>query len=263
MDKKKINNDITVIIPVFNVNLTLFNNAITSLKQQFEVPQEVLVVVGDETEDYKIVKDVDYGGLNVTILNHKESTSFATQMNLGVDACKTKWISFLEQDDEMSSLWFKNVVRYRDVYKDVHIFLPLILDVSPEGLFLGMANDAVWASEFSDEIGYLDNAALLRYQNFNFDGMVMLKEVYQEFGGIKDSVKLTFMYEFLLRLTYHSSKVMVIPKLGYKHMNLRVGGLFDKYKNELTYDESRWWLALAKKEYFHINDRKIQYEKTD
>lgn len=263
MSKKAIKNDITVIIPVFNLNKTLFNNAITSLKRQIELPQEVLIVVGDGTEDHNIVKDFDYGELNVTILNHKESTSFATQMNLGVDACKTKWFSFLEQDDEMANIWFKNVVKYREVYPNVHIFLPLILDVNPEGMFLGMANEAVWASEFSDEMGVLDNGALLRFQNFNFDGMVMLKEVYQEFGGIKDSIKLTFMYEFLLRLTYHSSKVMIIPKMGYKHLNLRAGGLFNKYKNEMSPDESRWWLQLAKKEYFHIKDRNIQYEKTE
>ena len=263
MTKKKTTNDITVIIPVFNVNVELFNNANTSLKQQIEAPEAVLLVVGDKTEDYNLIKDIDYGDLNITILNHKESTTFATQMNLGVGACKTKWFSFLEQDDEMSSLWFKNVVKYRNVYSDVHIFLPLILDVNSEGIFLGMANEAVWASEFSDEMGYLDNAALLRFQNFNFDGMVMLKEAYQEFGGLKDSVKLTFMYEFLLRLTYNSCKLMVIPKLSYKHVNLRVGGLFSTYKNELSYDESRWWLALAKKEYFHVNDRKILYEKTE
>jgi len=28
-------------------------------------------------------------------------------------------------------------------------------------------------------------------------------------------------------------------------------------------DESRWWLSLAKKECYHINDRVILYEKKD
>jgi hypothetical protein len=112
-------------------------------------------------------------------------------------------------------------------------------------------------------MGVLDNAALLRYQNFNMDGMAMLKEAYQEFGGLKESMKLSFISEFLLRFTFNSCKVMIIPKLGYKHLNDREGSLFNSYKKELTPDESRWWLSLAKKEYFHVNDRNILYEKTE
>ena len=124
-----------------------------------------------------------------------------------------------------------------------------------------MSNEAVWAAEFSDEMGILDNASLLKYQNFNFGGMVMLKEAYLDNGGIKESIKLTFMYEFLLRITFNSAKVMIVPKIGYKHVNLRVGGLFESYRNEMSTDEARWWLATAKREYFHIDDRKVAYEK--
>jgi hypothetical protein len=90
--------------------------------------------------------------------------------------------------------------------------------------------------------------------------MVMLKEVYQDFGGIKNNMKLTFMYEFLLRITNESVKVMVIPKIGYKHVNLRTGGLFQVLKSELTPDEARWWLATAKREFYHLQDRDLKYE---
>ena len=222
-------------------------------------------MVGDKTDDYKFIKKYDFGNLKIKILNHKESTSFANQMNLGVASCKTKWFSFLEQDDEMSKIWIKSAMKYKDVYDDVGIFLPLIIDVSKisgdKSTFVGLSNEAVWAAEFSDEIGVLDKESLLRYQNFNFDGMVMLKDVYLKYGGIKENIKLTLMYEFLLRFTNNDIKLMVIPKLGYKHLNLREGGLFHNYKDELSPDEARWWLSLAKKEYFHIKDREVSYDK--
>jgi hypothetical protein len=48
----------------------------------------------------------------------------------------------------------------------------------------------------ADELGILDNNALLTYQNFNTDGMVIRKSVYEENGGFKPSIKLTFIYEF-------------------------------------------------------------------
>jgi glycosyltransferase involved in cell wall biosynthesis len=262
----KIKNDITVIIPVYNLTKEAFSNAITSVQKQIVQPEKLMLVVADGSVDHEYIKSFDFGDLKVTILNHSENTSFATQMNLGVMECTTKWFSFLEQDDELSSIWLDNAIKYRTAYPDVTAFLPLIVDFSDStenvpSTFIGMSNEAVWAAEFSDEMGILDNASLLKYQNFNFGGMVMLKEVYLDNGGIKESIKLTFMYEFLLRLTFNSTKVMVVPKIGYKHVNLRVGGLFENYRNEMSPDEARWWLATAKREYFHIDDRKVEYEK--
>ena len=55
---------------------------------------------------------------------------------------------------------------------------------------------------------------------------------------------------------------MTIPRIGYKHMNLREGSIFWNYKNgndPLTEDEVRFWIETAKKEYFFNNDRAINY----
>ena len=73
----------------------------------------------------------------------------------------------------------------------------------------------------------------------------------------------TFGYEFFLRMTHNSVKIMSIPRIGYKHVNLREGSIFWNYKkgdNMLTDDEVRFWVDSAKKEYFFINDRAIKFE---
>ena len=93
--------------------------------------------------------------------------------------------------------------------------------------------------------------------------MVIKKSVFKDFGGFKPSMKLTFVYEYFLRLTYNSVKIMTIPKIGYKHMNLREGTVFWNYKNGeevLTDNEVTFWIESAKKEHFFINDRNIKYE---
>lgn len=265
MSNKKENTDITIIIPIYNINEELLNNAITSVSKQKVKPDSVMFVVGKDSDDHKLLDKLikkDFS-LNFEIIAHSESTDFTSQLNIGVKNCSTKWFVFLEQDDEMGDIWIKNVIKYREVYPEVQLFLPMILDVDPTGNFLGFTNEAVWASQFSDEMGILDNASLLRYQNFNIDGMAMLKDAYEEYGGMKESMKLSFINEFLLRFTFNSCKVMVIPKLGYKHVNNREGSLFNQYSKEMSMDESRWWLSLAKKEYFHVNDRKIPYEKME
>jgi GT2 family glycosyltransferase len=264
MSNKNKKTDITVIIPIYKVDEGLLTNAIKSVSRQRVKPDSVMLVVSqDEDQDVidKVISQEE--GLNFDIVRNDGSSAFASQLNLGVKECKTKWFVFLEQDDELGDIWISNVAKYSEAYPDTQIFLPMILNVDPNSNFLGFTNEAVWASQFSEEMGILDNASLLRYQNFNIDGMAMLKDAYEEYGGIKESMKLSFISEFLLRYTFNSCKVMVIPKLGYKHMNNREGSLFNQYEKEMTQDEFRWWMSLAKKEYFHVNDRGILYEKSE
>jgi hypothetical protein len=87
--------------------------------------------------------------------------------------------------------------------------------------------------------------------------------VIDDFGGFKSSIKLTFVYEFLLRLTYNSVSIMTIPKLGYKHTNMREGSIFWNYKfgeEKMLEDEVKFWVQTAKKEYFFVDDRNIKYQ---
>ena len=112
-------------------------------------------------------------------------------------------------------------------------------------------------------MGVLSNETLQTYQNFQISGMVIKKSSFIDFGLLKPSFKLTFGYEFFLRMTNNSVKIMSIPKIGYKHINLREGSIFWNYKNgddKLTDEEVRFWVESAKKEYFFINDRAIKYE---
>ena len=115
-------------------------------------------------------------------------------------------------------------------------------------------------------MGYLTNETLQSYQNFQTAGSVIKKSVIEDFGGFKGSIKLTFVYEFLLRLTYNSVSIMTIPRLAYKHTNLREGSIFWNYKNsepKMLEDEVKFWVGTAKKEYFFTDDRVIKYQSQD
>ena len=257
--------NISVIIPIHVLDETtgpLLGNAVKSVSEQFVLPEELLFVIPvDGAEIESVINSIEINdAINVKIIKNEGETDFCTQLNLGVENVSTKFFSFLELDDEYSKIWFKNAVEYIDAYPEVDVFLPFIVDVDPTGGFIGFTNEAVWANEFSDELGYLDLNSLLTYQNFNIDGMVMNTEVYKENGGLKSKIVLTFIYEFLLRLAHFDIKMMSLPKFGYKHVNQREGSLFHGYKNTLKPDESKWWLAQAKKEYYFDYDRAIKYE---
>ena len=258
--------EISVILPIHTIDdatKPMLNNAINSVAAQQVKPAEFLIVAANDKDLLDHLNSLDFGELkDVTrIIENDGDTTFSAQLNKGVSEATSEWVTFLEMDDEFSSIWLKNGKVYSEAYDDVDVFLPIIVDVDTEGRFIGFTNEAVWAAEFSDELGHLDNNALLAYQNFNFDGMLIKKEVYEEFGGLKESMKLTFIYEFFLRLTYNDARIMTIPKLGYKHVNQREGSLFHEYSNTLSQDESRWWLSMAKKESFFNYDRKLTYDK--
>ena len=259
--------NISVILPLHDINDDIkkyFTNAVESIKNQQLKPDELLIVIPNQnTNIEEFVSEYDYGDLNKRIILNDGKTDFASQLNLGVENANTEWVSFIEFDDEMSTIWLKNAKKYITAFPDVEVFLPIIVDVDSNGSFIGFTNETVWANQFSDEMSMLDHETVLKYQNYNFDGMVIKKDVYLANGGVKPTIKLTFMYEFFLRMTHFGSPIMTIPKLGYKHLNQREGSLFNQYKDEMDPVEANWWLSLAKRECHQKKARDIKYEQTE
>ena len=242
-----------------------FSKAIDSLKNQKIDFEELLIVHTKEESLVSLLDGYDFGKLNVNKLVWDESPNFASQVNFGVKNAKGNWISIFEFDDEYSNIWFDNVDKYSKAYPEVQVFLPVIVETDDKGVFAGFTNEATFAANFAVEMGFLSNETLQDYQNFQTSGAVIKKVLFEDFGGIKPSMKLTFIYEFLLRLTYNSVSIMTIPRLGYKHTNLREGSIFWNYKygdSIMTEPEVRFWLQTAKQEYFFTDDRVIKYEPT-
>lgn len=240
-----------------------FNKAIKSISVQQYKPEEVIIVHTNEESLINFLNNYDFENLNVVKLLWDKNPNYSDQVNFGVKNSKSEWISIFEFDDEYSSIWFKNVKKYMESYPEVQIFLPVCVDTDEKGVFAGFTNEATFAANFTQEMGFLTNETLQNYQNFQSAGAFIKKKVIEDFGGFKPSIKLTFIYEFLLRLTYNSVVIMTIPRIGYKHTNMREGSIFWNYKNGeevMTDDEVKFWIQIAKKEYFFVDDRVIKYE---
>jgi hypothetical protein len=259
--------DLSVILPINTSKVkdfeTFFLKSIDSIKTQRVKPRELVIVHTQEESLVNFLSNVDFSGLEVKKVLYKGEDNYSSQINLGIENASCTWVSFFEFDDEYSPIWFSNVEKYSKIYPDVEGFLPIVIDVDSKSAFAGFTNEATFAANFAQEIGFLTNEMLHNYQNFQSSGMAIKKSSLQDFGGFKSSVKLTFVYEFLLRMTYNSVKIMTIPKFGYKHSNMREDSLFWNYKNgneKLGEDEVKFWVSTAKKEYFFVDDRKIKYE---
>jgi glycosyltransferase involved in cell wall biosynthesis len=258
---------LSIILPIKSSKSRDFNEyfekAITSIKSQTIEVEELIIVHTTEESLVDHLNGYDFGTLNVVKLLWDKEPSYAEQVNYGIKNAKGTWVSLFEFDDEYASIWFKNVETYMNAYPDVQVFLPVVVDTNEKGEFVGFTNEATFAANFTQEIGYLTNETLQDYQNFQTAGAVIKKSVIEDFGGFKSSIKLTFVYEFLLRLTYNSVSIMTIPRLAYKHTNMREGSIFWTYKNgeiKMIDDEVKFWIGTAKKEYFFTDDRVIKYQ---
>ena len=240
-----------------------FEKAITSLKNQLIEFEELVIVHSKEESLIEHLESYDFGELNVKKILWDKDPNYAEQVNYGIKNAKGKWVSLFEFDDEYSSIWFKNVQEYIESFPEVQMFLPVVVETDEKGVFAGFTNEATFAANFSQEMGMLTNDTLQEYQNFQTAGSVFKKSIIEDFGGFKSSIKLTFIYEFLLRLTYNSVSIMTIPRLGYKHVNLREGSIFWNYKfgeTKMVEDEVKFWIQTAKREYFFADDRVIKYQ---
>lgn len=264
------NLNLSVILPIssyFHKDFEdYFMKAIDSVKKQQVSINELVIVHTAEEKLVNFINNYNFEGLNVVkVLNDGDKTDYSSQINLGVEKSSSEWVSFFEFDDEYSFIWFKNVNDYINAHPECDGFLPIVVDVDNKGMFAGYTNEATFAASFNTEIGILTNELLLQYQNFQSSGMVIKKSTFTEYGGFKPSMKLTFVYEFLLRMTYNSARIMTIPRLGYKHINMRESSIFWNYKNGkdiITDNEVKFWIESAKKEYFFTNDRNIKYEES-
>lgn len=258
--------NVSVILPIKSSKVRdfddYFKKAINSISTQQVLPSELVIVHSSEDTLIEYLNSFDFGNLKVVKIKFEGEPNYSNQINLGVKNSSSTWISFFEFDDEYSSIWFKNVKKFSEIYPEVDSFLPLVIDVDDKSTFVGFTNEATFASNFAMEVGYLTNDMLHNYQNFQSAGMVIKKSAIDDFGGFKSNMKLTFIYEFLLRMTYNSVKIMTIPRIGYKHVNQRPESLFWDYRfgsERLSENEVKFWISSAKKEYFFVDERDIKY----
>jgi hypothetical protein len=255
--------NITVILPLHKLDddyKVMLDNALTSV-EQFHDDVKLLIVCPDNLK--KELENISEK-LKIEIIVNNGQTDFCSQINLGIEKCDTEWFSILEVDDEYKPIWLKSINDYVKIYKDVDVFLPIVKDINPEGKFTSFTNESAWAYGFTEMQGFIDNEVLLDFQNYQISGGLYRTKVIKENGSLKENIKLTFGYEFFLRLTHNGVRVMTVPKVGYQHVNMRDDSLFWEYKNndsnKLTEPEVKFWLETAKKEFFFKNKRDVKYE---
>ena len=255
---------ITIILPIHKLDDIYENMLINSVNSIQDFHNDVKLLIVCSSDIKKDIQKIDLGQkLEIIFKTNSGNTDFCSQVNLGIENCDTEWFSILEVDDEFKPIWLKSINEYVNIYPDVDVFLPIVKDINTEGKFVSFTNESAWAYGFSERQGFIDNEVLLDFQNYQISGGLYRTQVIKDNGKLKENIKLTFGYEFLLRLTHNSVKVLVVPKVGYQHTNFRQDSLFWNFKNndetKLKDLEVKFWLETAKKEFFFKNKRDVNY----
>jgi len=259
--------NITTIIPVHEYNDEIagyFEKALESILKQDcwddVIVDDVFVVCPKSVFDAGILKISINSPLKIHTIINEGNTDYQSQVNLAVEKINTDYFTVLEFDDELGNAYYRNAVKYVKAYPEVDVFLTMMIEVNGENKAVKLTNETVWAQQFvgeNGEMGFLNLNALKQYTDFKMSGAIIKKSEFENLGKYKSNIKLTFMYEFLLRALNNSCKVFSIPKIGYKHLSIREGSLFDIYQKEMSMEERKFWFDIAGKESNFTTDREI------
>jgi hypothetical protein len=260
--------NLTIIIPIHKFNKEieeLLGNAIKSIDYQNTKEKINLLFVFPPNIENDIKKiSISEDKILVNYLINNDDTSYQNQINLASKNIKTKYFTVLEFDDELSNTYIKNIKEYTKHYPTVEILLPLIIETNNKNEAIKLTNESVWSKQNvgdNEELGFLTADVLKNVTDFKLSGAIIKTDAFRKINGYKLKIKLTFMYEFLLRSIHNGYKVMSIPKVIYKHLMDRKDSLFEVAMNETTVSERKFWFETAQKEYLFNNDRDIDLSK--
>lgn len=273
------------------VNKEISENDLNTIKSALENPS-IVKSYTDESGNPAQEVITSANKLNYSIVEY-ESTNFSRLFNYVFNTAKKyeyESFSIIEKEDAYSLKWFENFEQFKNENENIGIFTPLLRNVS-NGVFNGVMNEAPWAEGFAEEAGKCDINLLLRYNCINPLGAVYMVSKLAEYSEhetdenenavngsykpMKESMKISHYYEFFLRMTYNDIKIMTIPRLGYEirfytldyfnqmssKIPINIASIIQE-KGGVSQDEGRFWMELAKKEYFFDEDRNRVFSPT-
>jgi hypothetical protein len=258
--------NITTIIPIHEYNEvieTYLHKAIESVITQTDEYKTDIIIVSPI--DIKLLVEPKLNYLNnVSYVINEGNTDYQTQINLAVESVTTDYFMVLELDDEINNTYFKNGEAYIKYMPDVDVFLTMMVEVNEQNQGIKLTNEVIWSQQFvgeNGEAGFLNINSLKQYSDFKLSGAIFKKSDFINNGKYKTKIKLTFMYEYLLRLLNNGGKVYCIPKIGYKHLSTRENSMFDVYSKTMPMEERKFWFDIAVSESNFNNDRDVDISK--
>jgi glycosyltransferase involved in cell wall biosynthesis len=273
------NLNLAVIIPVYNIvgdeDKKMFGESVGSVfNQKNDVYPSELVIITDsktksdvvdniilDSKEFKKIKSHKDVQIKI-IINDENPDNYQAQINKAVKETTTDYFVILDSDDEFTNIYMSNLdLHMKNITKDA--YLTLVIDTNLNKEPIRYINEICWAKDVTGENhGELTQGLLKDYNLVSLNGAAISKEKFLEIGGLKESFKLSFMYELLLRFSHNDGSSYCVPKIGYIRKNGRPNSLMANLMNELSEEEVKFWWNLAKTEFLWPFDRNKTFKPT-
>lgn len=260
------NKTLTILIPVHtleNGDKELLTAALNSCFNQTNLADNVSVVTNSDTVKNFIDEYTNKTNNTVSIIiNESDNQTFQGQVNYAANQIETEYFTVLEFDDAFNERFIERFNEYSPHYV-ADMYLPITVEKDfLSGNMVHITNAGAWAHGATDAIGKPDLQGIQNDLSYNLTGTIINVEAFNEVGGLKNNIKLTFAYEFFLRFAYNDKKMFVLPYIGYNHTINRPNSILQSYKDEnsperLTQGEATAWYEMAKQEYYYTDDREV------
>jgi len=197
----------------------------------------------------------------VEIVGHDGDTGFESQVNVAFEHAISNnyvWVGILEFDDSYDPKYVETLLRHAN-HKNVSYIAPFSLYVDEESKYIGIHNEACWARNIVEQSGSYDIGSLFQRNFLLFTSCLIKTESVKDFGGMKE-IPLTHTHEFILRMAYNGVECSVVPHILHTHTFNRSGSYLDGLVGNITKEEFNFWNDVARKEYFFVEDRHIEYK---
>jgi hypothetical protein len=298
-----------VVLPIKKTSDVFLRESLYALAQQNQ-PVDLLVLYGGNSdEDLTLVKSIldkpsiivneqsapdspvtekEIEALNKLnyVIEKTEKHTFQGIFNEALNYAiinKYENFSVIEPEDVVDVNWYKSAMKYIAKKEGVDGLFPITREMS-NGNFLGFFNEACWVDGYAEVAGTFDLQLLMRFNCMNITGAIFKTEsikthsteIEGQFKAIKEDFKVSYSYEFFLRMIYNDLKFFTIPRIGYEHridipsemvepFSSKIPrniSIWPEDKGGISPEEVKFWVDAAKKEYFiGRHDRPLKFEK--
>ncbi len=182
------NKEVTVIIPHYN-RLDTIGRALNSVLLNYEFVYQTIIVDDNSEPDiknalYSICKSKKYEKINITIIENESNLNAAYSRNVGIDNTESKYIAFLDSDDEWEAgklgLQIKSLVDCDIIYSQISVVnTGKVVGVFPKKPFSGnvaryllednghiQTSTMFMLTETAKKVKF--DSSLKKYQDWNF-----------------------------------------------------------------------------------------------
>lgn len=112
--------DVTVVMPVYNVEKYLAKSIDSVINQDYDFKKIEIILVNDASPDgsAEICKEYEKKYDNIKFIDNKTNHGVSHSRNLGIKKAQGKYIALLDSDDYMSKETIKNLVSFFDEHYD-------------------------------------------------------------------------------------------------------------------------------------------------